>query len=295
MVYTSARPVTVDGVRLDTLAWNIEQINRQVSARRSSDYDVPNLDGVVASVNDALEPGSYGLQMWLRGTDVDGAVPGAGAMDTLRANMDEMFHLFGKRHALLEVREQVLADGTQRRAMMKVTDTIAPDLNLPGSAARFTVGLVIPAGLWEDVATSDWTQLNPVTAAEVTTMRGATERCTDGVFLVTGPATTPRITDPTTGMWVELGAALAAGSFWRFNSATWASRYGAGLGLGSSDTTGTDGTAITNVGGPSRAYGLPLVPVRDSGFRKTLLTLTAASGLTGASALSFRGRRKFSA
>lgn len=96
-------------------------------------------------------------------------------------------------------------------------------------------------------------------------------------------------------MWIELGAALSSTQFWRFNSATWSSRYGTGLGLGSADTTGTDGRSITNVGGPSRAYGLPLTPVRDTAARRTRVTLSAASGLTAASALSIRAARKFSA
>ena len=293
MTTTSSRPVSVDGVRLDTLAWNVEKIERATAGRRSGDYDIPNLDGTVASLNDALEPASYGLHMWLRGTDVDGAVPAAGSLDTLRANLDELLHLFGKRHALLDLREQVSAT-EERRAWAKVTDAIAPELNTPGSAGTFTVALTIPAGMWEDVATQDWTQANPVTSAEVTTLRGSTERVNDAIFLVEGPATTPRITDPTTGMWVELGFSLPAGSFWRFNSATWSSRTGA-VGLGSADTTGTDRAGVTAMGGPSRAYGLPLTPVRDTGARRVRATLSAASGLTTASKLSIRARRKYAA
>lgn len=295
MAFTSDRPVSVDGVRLDTLAWNIEKINRATAGRRSGDYDIHNLDGVVASLNDPLEATTYGLEMWLRGTDADGAVPAAGSLDTLRANLDELLHLFGKRHALLDLREKV-SDTEERRAWAKVTDSIQPDLNTPGSAGTFTVSLSIPAGVWEDVDATDQTIAAPVTAAELTGLTGATERINDTVFLVTGPATTPRITDPATGMWVELGVALQANQFWRFNSATWASRYGAGLGLGSADTTGTDGSAATAVGGPSRAYGLPLTPIRDTGARRVRITLTAASGIqAGTTALSTRTRRKYAA
>lgn len=295
MAFTSNRPVTVDGVRLDTLAWNIERIDRATAARRSGDYDIPNMDGLLASVNDPLEAASYGLQLWLRGTDADGAVPAAGSLDTLRANLDELLHLFGKRHALLELVEQVTATES-RRALAKVTDSIAPELNTPGSAGTFTVAMTIPAGMWEDAASSDVTLNTPAASAEVTTLTGSTERINDAIFLVKGPATTPRITDPATGMWVELGAALSSTQFWRFNSATWASRYGAGLGLGSSDTTGTDGASVTAVGGPSRAYGLPLTPLRDTGSRRVRVSLSAASGITnGTTQLSIRSRRKYAA
>jgi hypothetical protein len=296
MTTTAARYVTVDGVRLDTLAWNIEAISRAVSSRRSGDFTVPNLDGSIPTLNDALEPTTYGLQMWLRGTDVDGVTPGVGSITTLRNNLDELLHLFGKRHALLEVREQVDAGGTERRAWAKVTDTIEPDLGGAGNSGRFMVGMVLPYGVWEDVNTTDLTLAAPVTAAEVTSLQGATERVNDAIFLVEGPATTPRITDPATGMYVELGVALTAGQFWRFNSATWASRYGAGLSLGSADTAGTDGTAVTATGGPSRAYGLPVVPIRDTALRRARLTLTAASGIVnGTTKLSTRTRRKYAA
>ena len=293
MANTSIRPVSVDGVRLDTLAWNIEKINRATAARRSGDYSIPNLDGSIPSLNDPLEPTTYGLEMWLRGTDADGAVPVAGSLDTLRANLDELLHLFGQRHKLLDLREKV-SDTEERRAWAKVTDSIQPDLNTPGSAGRFTVSLVIPAGVWEDVDATDQTISAPVTAAELTGLTGSTERVNDGIFLVQGPATSPRITDPATGMYVELGVALTSTQFWRFNSATWSSRYGAGLGLGSADTTGTDGSAVTAVGGPSRAYGLPLTPVRDTGARRVRVTLTAAAGIVaGTTKLSTRTRRKY--
>ncbi len=296
MVNTSTRPVTVDGVRLDTLAWNIEKIERSTAARRSGDYSTPLMDGTVAGLNDALEPAMYGLQMWLRGTDADGAVPVNGQTTTLRENLDELLHLFGKRHALIDLREQVDGIGTDRRCWAKVVDAIAPDINTAGSAGVFSVALTIPAGMWEEPDAKDLTLNAPVTGAEVTTMAGSTERINDAVYLVKGPANTPRIQDPSTGMFVELGQNLAAGSFWRFSSGSWASRVGTGLTLGSTDTDGTDVTGVTGVGGPSRAYGLPLVPVRHTGARRVFVTLTASSGIVnGTTQLSVRARRKFSA
>lgn len=466
MVNTSTRPITVDGVRLDTLAWNIEKVERATAGRRSGDYSSPLMDGTVAGLNDALEPSVFGLQMWLQGTDVDGAVPAAGRTTTLRENLDELLHLFGKRHQLLDLREQtgngtwarnlvtnrdapaalgagatithnvsyggqtwkrvavttashgvrhlvdaselvngspytasfllandsgvsvtVSADwcdatgatwtlaagetrlvsftGTRatydstfrfldislptvgtsilfrqvaivpgsvavdtyfdgdtawdadylyrwegaagasvsrrearntRRCWAKVVEAIAPDINTAGSAGVFSVALTIPAGMWEDPDQQDWTQVAPVTAAEVTTMQGSTERINDAVYLVKGPANTPRITDPATGMFVELGQNLPAGSFWRFSSGSWASRVGTTLTLGSMDTDGTDVAGVTGVGGPARAYGLPLVPVRDAGARRVDVTLTAASGIVnGTTALSVRARRKYAA
>lgn len=297
MVNTSARPITVDGVRLDTLAWNVEKVDRATAQRRSGDYDIPNMDGALPSLNDPLEPSTFGLSMWLRGTDADGAVPAAGSLTTLRANLDELLHLFGQRHKLLELRETVDAVGTERRAWAKVTDSIAPELNTPGSAGSFAVAFSLPYGCWEDVATQDFasaTNPTPGTALEVSTLAGATDRITDAIFVVDGPAVAPRLTDPATGMWVELGRTLAAGESWRFNSATWSSRYGAGVTTGSADATGTDATAVTNTGGPSRAYGLPLTPVRLTGARRVQLALSG-SGFTTSTRFLVRARRKYAA
>lgn len=491
MVNTSTRPIFVDGVRLDTLAWNVEKISRETASRRANDVSLPTLDGSLPSMNDGLEPTTFGLAMWLRGTDANGGIPAIGSQTALRNNLDELLHLFGKRHGLLEVVEQtgpgayvtnwakdpegtaltfwsnlgsatqtrtvdatvsrtggtsvkatftnavagpggltVHLDGTglvagdvvrwrmwartskamtlrawwertggtyiggtgaalpavamaantwtaiegsytvtaasqgepatqyyefgvysdvstfisgdalwgdsavitvneplppdefsgatpadaaysyqwtgtanasaslrqpigRRRALAKVSASIAPDLNNVGTAGVFSVALTIPAGVWEDADTSDWTKTGTSqVASEVTTLTGGTERTNDGIFLVTGPVNTPRITDPATGMWVELGTNLAAGQFWRLNSSTWASRHGTGLSLGSTDTTGTDGSSITNVGGPARPYALPLVPVRDTGARRVRVTLSGTS-MTASTALSIRARKKF--
>lgn len=295
MTFTADRPLTVDGVRLDTLAFNIEAIQRATAGRRSSDLEVPGIDGVRPSLNDPLSAAQMGLSMFVRGTNADGVVPPEGARTKFVANLDELVHLFGKRHGLLDIQQQVDAAGTKRRVWAKVVDAIAPEVNTPGSSARFSVGLTLPYGVWEDPATSDWTSAAIVsgTPQEVTTLRGATERAWDGILLVTGPITNPRITDPATGAYVQLNQAVAAGAFWRVNVGTWASRYGGGLGLGSADTTGTNGQPSTVYGGMRRQTGfLPLVPVLDAGERRVKLTLSG-SAITSATRLSVRARRKF--
>lgn len=294
MTFTSDRPITVDGVRLDTLAWNITKISRATAARRSADQPVPGRDGAIPSLNDDLEPVSFGLEMFVMGTDEDGAVPPAGKRDTLRANLDELIHLFGKRHALLDVRETVTA-GTERRAWAKVVDSIQPDVNVVGSSGMFTVGLELPYAVWEDVATADWAGTAGAasgTVQEVTSLRGATERIHDAIVLVEGPITNPQVTDQATGAYVRLNAALTAGQFWRVNVGTWATRTGT-LGLGSNDTTGTDRQDVTVFGGTAnQATFLPLVPVRDSGERRVKVALTG-TGFSGTTRLSVRARRKY--
>lgn len=293
MVNTSDRPISVDGVRLDTLAWNILKINRAMAARRDRSIELPGRDGVVPSLDDDLESVQFGLEMFVMGTDADGGVPPAGRRDTLRNNLDELVHLFGKRHSLLDLRETV-ANGVQRRAWAKVQDTIAPDISTVGGSGEFTVSLVLPYGVWEDPTTTDWTQVAPVTAAPVTSLTGATERIGDGIFLVKGPATNPRITDVASGSWVQLNDTLTAAESWRVNALTWATRKGTTVTIGSGDTVGTDRTAQTLTGGPQRGSALVLTPVRDTGARRVGITLSATAGIVnGTTALTVRAARKY--
>lgn len=293
MTYTSDRPITVDGVRLDTLAWNITKINRAMAARRDRSTTLPGRDGAVPSLDDDLEPVNLGLEMFVMGTDADGLVPVAGRRDTLRNNLDELVHLFGKRHALLDLRETV-ANGVERRAWAKVQDSITPDISTIGGSGEFTVSLVLPYGVWEDPVAATWTQAAPVTAAPVVTLQGATERIQDAIFAVKGPATNPRITDVATGSWVQLNAALTAAETWRVNALTWATRKGTTVTVDSSDTEGADQTAVTVTGGPQRGSALVLTPVRDTGARRVGVTLTATAGVVnGTTALSVKAARKY--
>lgn len=292
MVNTSSRPITVDGVRLDTLAWNVTKITRQTAGRRSFDQDHPYLDGAISAPTDALEVARFGLEMWLRGTDADGQAVGQGPITKAQENLDELVHLFGKRHAFLDVREQVDEGGTVRRAWCKVADVIAPDLNLTSTVATFTVGLVIPSGMWEDVGAEDWSEVTTGGTFEVDTLRGATERANDAIFLVTGPINVPKITDaqdPT--RWVS-GPNLTTGQVWRFNSATWESVRGTGIDFDS--TTGlTDVSSSTVVSGAPSAYGLPLTPARDTGQRRVKVTLSSTGGTSGATAIAVRATRRY--
>lgn len=183
----------------------------------------------------------------------------------------------------------------RRRAWAKVTDSIQPDMNDSGGSGKFTVGLELPYGVWEDEATQDWTGTAGAasgTVQEVTTLQGATERITDAILLVLGPATNPRVTDPATGAYVELQAALAAGDRWRVNVGTWATRTG-NIGLSDADTAGTDQQDVTRYGGTAnQAAFLPLTPVRLDGTRKVRVALSG-TGFTASTQMQVRARRKY--
>lgn len=287
-------PVTVDGISLDTYAWNIEEKVRAIGALRTGDTAVPGVDGVAASVADDLEATTYTLGMWVHGADPQGLVPAdPAAIAQCRENVDQLSLIFGRRHKLMDVREVIDSNGTVRQAWAKRVDSWAPTIRA-GGFAKFSVSLNIPAGMWQDPDPRDWSQASVVSGNfyEIVPLRGTTTLIADGVFTVTGPAINPQINDFTVGAYCRLNANLAAGQVWRLNSDTWATRTGAGLTFGSLDTAGADAQATTRSGGSGTSRFMPLTPVVSSGQRRVFVGLSG-SGFTAATSIGVRARRKF--
>lgn len=295
MVTYTTYPVIVDGVRLDSAAWGIDVKTRATAETRVGDTQVNGIDGMIASLNDDLGVASRTYSMWLLGTDANGVIPGGSdPMAQCLANADTLTHLFkAESYRLRDVREVVDASGTQRQFYAKVTDSLPIDIKA-GGYGRFTVTLSIPAGSSQDVATSDWTSTPTIVsgnAYQVTTLAGATAPIGDAIITVTGPANNPQVSDYVSGAYVKLNRVLAAGEVWRINSGTWATRYGSGLTLGSTDSAGTDGWPITQRGG-GNARLLTLQPSLLGGSRVVQVALTAA-GITSATTVAVRARRRF--
>lgn len=290
MSNTTAYPITVDGVRLDTLAYNIEGAQFTVPGVRSRDDIAPGVHGVLPGLDEDYEEGGYTLSMFVRGTDVDGLIV-ADQIGRFRENLDSLIHLFSKRYALLDLREVVDAGGTQRQAMCRRLDALVPQIDL-GQVGRFTVTFSIPGAFWQDTATTDWAGVVGAASGvvqEVVPLQGSTAPIQDGIYLVTGPALNATITDVASGNIVRLNGALAAGSTWRLNAGTWSSRTGVGLGLGSADTTGADVLATTDF---STSRMLTLNPALVTGLRRVQVSLTGTT-FTAATALTVRARRRF--
>lgn len=296
MAYMTNHPVSVDGVRLDTLAWGIEAQTYSTGALRSGDLTLPGLDGVLPSMGDARAEAYLTLGMFIRGTDDDGLVPaGSDAVETLRRNLDTLLALFGQTHRLIDVREVIDAGapGTSgtRQALGKVTDAMAPEIEV-GQVARLTVVVTIPSGYWRDVDTQDWVQVvTPGAEYVVPTLTGTTGPVTDGVLVLTGPLNDAAIVDVATGHKVRLPGALPAGQTWRINSATWETRTGPTLALGSADTTGTSRAAETETVG-LYPYLMPLRPAVVGGVPQVRVKVEG-TGATSATVLRTRTRKAY--
>lgn len=293
MATYSQYPIFVDGVRLDSSAWNISSKVRTFGAARPNDVTIPGVDGVVGSVNDDIDVMTITLQMWLLGTDENGLITGGQtAMDMARNNLDTLAMIFSKRHALINYVETVSSSGAQRQAFCKVTDTISPELRAGGSG-KLTVTLRVLSGLLADPSTSDWSQTGIVSGSgyTVSSLTGLTGPVADAIVLFTGPVNNPSVTD-SSGSYVRLNMSLVAGQQWRFNGATWASRVGVGLTLASLDTAGSIDAEPITVSGGGTARLLRLAPVLSGGARSVIVTPGGAA-YTGATSLAIRAKRKY--
>lgn len=297
MVNFSAHPISVDGIRLDTLAWGIETQTYSTGGLVAGDLALPGLDGTVPSMLDARSPSLLTIGMVVRGADADGRVPaGKTAVQTLRENLDTLLALFGQTHRLLDVREVVdpAASGTvgTRQAMAKVVDAFAPELST-GLSARMTVNLTIPGVYWRDVATQDWAQTAVKVATDYTipVLARGSGPVLDAIVALTGPINDPAIVDVTSGHKVRLPGPLPAGQTWRLNVGTWESRTGTGLALASADTAGTSRAGDTETVGLA-PYLLPLRPSVVAGIPQTRVRLEG-TGLTTATTLRTRTRRAY--
>lgn len=294
MTTTSTIPVTVDGVRLDTYAYNIETLAGRLMfpGVRGERPVVPGDDGSVFVPNQNFEDGSMTLSMWVRGADVDGLVPGgSSARAEFRKNLQRLSRIFGIQHRMLDVRQTWPTDPTTIQYMCTVAETFDFGGNAHNTLARFAVVLQIPDVFGQDVNATDFssaTNLASGTMLTLTALDGGTAPCRDAIYVVMGPATNPRITNPETGEWVQLNATIASGTNWRINAATWETRTGSGLGLGSADTAGTARVAETQMGGGGARF-MTLTP-RDAGPPQLVLTGT---GLGANTQVLVRARRKF--
>jgi len=289
----SQTPITVDGTLLDGLAWGVETKTKAMPGSLAADIPIAGVDGVAASLNDDYEGSLLTLGMWLRGTDQNGIVPGnTNAIAQCRRNLDDLLFLFSKKHAFMDVREDI-GDGTVRQAWCKVaTDPVVPSI-IAGGAARFTVLLTIPDAFWQDVATNDWSQGSLVSGNTYTVdpLTGGNAPVADGILLLNGPANNPVITDATTSAYVKLNRTLAAGDTWRVNAGTWATQFGVGLSLGSADAAGSSGDPYTESGGGNARF-LRMVPSYVGGARTVRLSVSGA-GFSSATSLAVRARRKY--
>lgn len=246
MVNTSRWPVTVDGVRLDTLAWNIStRQGRDLEPGLAGDnIDTGMRDGVIWTPHKKRGAGRFVLDMWVGGTDADGAVPvGQDDYETYMNNLDKLKRMFGVTHRLLDVRFQLNASGTKiRQALCEKTAIITPEMQAAYPyTAKFTVELTIPDAFYQDVADSNYDSLIGLAANTDITLPNpwpaATAPMRDLWIVLDGPATNPKLIDTRNGHYIQYNGVVGNGSQWVVNTSLFTSTLGVGIAF---TTGGTD-------------------------------------------------------
>lgn len=277
MTNTSTQPLRVDGVRLDTLAYNIETLGGRlnVPGMRGENVFVPGQHGSLWSPK-FYEEGSFAIKMWVQGCDINGAVPALGTDHTFRKNLDTLSALFGKRGKLMDVR-QTWPQG-ERQCFAEVQKAI--DFSTLGGvslrAAKFAVAFVIPEVFWQDIFTTTQSGIPANADTVLTSIAGATAPIGDGLFTISNPTAAahanPRVMDIENGSWFQWNGSLAAGASVTIDSKEW------------TITGGGSSLAQLVHGGSARFIELTPTPTGDYKVR-----LGAPAGLQ----LAVTARRKF--
>lgn len=293
MVNTSLWPITVDGVRLDTMAFNIrDRTGRDLAAQvKTPNIESPMLNGEVWVPGKKSGPGRLVLNMWVQGVDVNGVIPAdKDSYYVYRKNLDMLRRLFGKRYSLLDVQQTIRTTPAEvRQALCECTAIIEPSMTVPSVySSDFVVELTIPDSWWRSTADANWDSATGIVSGAVqqlTPFADITAPMEEIYLVVDGPATNPQWVDQPSGHFIQLNRALLSTEQWVVDTTNWTSKTGVGIAF---TAGGTDRRSETTYGGYllPRMFGVtPLTP-----NPRAVLNFTAGSAATRA---RIRGRLKY--
>lgn len=287
---TSSHPITIDNVRLDTWAWNITTKEGWDLglAVVGTDEPVPGRHGEIWTPNKKFGAGRFIVEMWVRGSLANGMPPSHGdAYAQYRENLDKLRLLFGVRHRLLDVRQDLGPLGV-RRAYCEVRGAVDPKM-VASARGTFSVLFQNPGAFWEDVDLIAHDSGIGVTTGtrHVTEFAGGSAPILDSELVFDGPWTTPYIIDPATGHKLQLSSNVPAGQQWYVNCKKRTSRVGTNIAW--SDSGGTDVYLNTSKVGPHAPALFGFTPEFENFPTVTL----GGGGLNTTSRFRMRGRRKF--
>lgn len=287
MTTTSSHPITVEGTRLDTYAYNIAVKTGWDlgQSARGGNIEIPGADGTIWTPNKRESEGRLSLKMWVMGSDVNG-VWNADGYEQYRQNLDVLRTLFGKRHKLLTVQHTIGATVGTRECLAEVVGTWDPEVTGMGRIGRFAVLFNIPGSYWRDTADLNY-DLNPATTGSksLAAFAGSTANMRDLILVFDGPWTNPSVTDDATGH-IITGPTIASGTQWNVDTTAYTSKTGAGIAFTSGGTQAMLSTTRSGAHAPG------LFGITPAGSVAPTVTL-GGSGLTGVSRFRIRGRRKY--
>lgn len=279
MTITTAEKFLIDGVALNTYAWNVTTWAGRLSvpARKGEVVSPPGRSGFLPSLYAPFEPGKVTLAMWIVGCTVDGQVPTDRSLRAeFEANRARLINLF-TRGGLMHL-EQYKPDGTVREAWATMTSAIDFTTQAGGTRAEFNVQLDIPASFWQEPE-AQWTETSITslpTTLEVGHLIGSDAPVEDAIIEVTGAISNPQVTDGVSGSWVKLPDTVPDGVKWTIDAGAFSSTLGATPRLDVSNAGSSRLIVLTpQLGGPpyvtvSGSAPGPNAKVRVTAHRKFL-------------------------
>ncbi len=217
MTVTTAETVTVDGLVLNTLAYNIStRAGRYTTPDvRTKNIELPGRHGTLNVRGKKFQQGQFVWTMWIRGANEDGSVPDNTIQRRLfQQNLDLLLQVFTRRTGLLDIR-QTLPDGSVRQCFGEVLAVVDPQSKSVQPMATLSVAITIPTAFWQDLTAITYTSSAGLSASQTLTLSpfiGATAPMEDLVWTITGAATNAKVQA------LESGAALNVDTWMQFNS-----------------------------------------------------------------------------
>lgn len=302
MTNTSTHPISIDGIRLDTYARNVEIRDglNIMPAAIGENVQFAGRSGRMWTPYKLFDEATYALSLWVSSKHPDGGGKiGYDDRQALEDNLDYLKVLLGVRRRLMDVRVAYGAPIGTRQAFCEVTAMVVPKFFGWGTIYnKLSVALINPYAFWQDVDPApDFVWTNPSGAIkdvvlDMTTFDGATAPMEDLQFRVTGPCNNPEIRDYPTGHYVRLNQTLAAGQQWLLNNGTMASRVGSAT-LAFDGVGGANAIADTQRSGPHMPQYMTISPRQLGPADPPLVRFICTGGATTATKLEIHGRRKF--
>lgn len=274
--------LTVNGVDLHTLAWNVKNRSGRwhVPERRGADPVFPGIHGTGRTLGKPFAANTLVWSMWAVGSNADGTIPADKNMaKKCMENLDALSRLFTAPTLVIQQSGWETPTPQIRECVAQCVAAIDFSSMSGGTRAEFSVELQVPAAFWFEQGTGTTQTIlvgSSGSTLNFTNFAAATAPLVNAAFDLTGPAQTPRLTDPVTGQWVQLNKNLVAGAHWYLDVGAWTSKIG---------TTNEIASTSHGLG----ANFLELTP--DAAGMK--VKVTAASGITAATSLKVTGRRGF--
>ena len=177
-------PVTVDGVDLSTVAWDVVTRTgwRSMPGVRAATIEAGTADGVLVPDRRApLQAGQIAFSMWVQGD----------TFATFTRNLDTLMGLFATQRGCVPITMDC-GDAGMRVTQARTLATITPEHVNPGHA-KFTAVMEIPSGKWQAPArtVAHFTNVD-VTSPTQVACGDPTAEITDTIVLIRDPGTAVR-------------------------------------------------------------------------------------------------------